>query len=75
MPGISSIAERLDLRQKQSARVLVQLRQKLLAWKEQLLLKHPMAEAVNYAVGQWEALNVSVQMARCRSTTMSANGR
>jgi transposase len=45
-------------RQKQSAQVLVQLRQKLLTWKEQLLPKHPMAEAVNYALGQWEALNV-----------------
>ena len=54
----SSIGERLDLRQKQSAQVLVQLRQKLLTWKEQLLPKHPMAEAVNYALGQWEALNV-----------------
>jgi transposase len=54
----SSIAERLDLRRKQSAQVLVLLRQKLLTWKEQLLPKHPMAEAVNYALGQWEALNV-----------------
>ena len=54
----SSIAKRLDLRQKQSAQVLVQLRQKLLTWKEQLLPKHPMAEAVNYALGQSEALNV-----------------
>jgi transposase len=53
----SSVAERLDLRRKQSAQVLVQLRQKLLTWKEQLLPKHPMAEAVNYALGQWEALH------------------
>ena len=29
----SSIAERLDLRQKQSAQVLIQLRQKLLTWR------------------------------------------
>jgi transposase len=49
--------ERLDLRQKQSAPVLVQLRQKLLGWKELLLPKHPMAEAVNYALGQWTELN------------------
>ena len=53
-----SPAERLDLRQKQSAPVLAQLRDKFLACKEQLLPKHPMAEAVNYALGQWEALNV-----------------
>jgi hypothetical protein len=52
-----SAAERLHLRQSQSALVLVQLRQKLLSWKEQLLPKHPMAEAVNYALGQWAELN------------------
>ena len=52
-----SVAERLDLRQSQSAPVLAQLRQKLLSWKEQLLPKHPMAEAVNYALGQWAELN------------------
>ena len=28
------------------------------AWKEQLLPKHPMAEAINYALGQWAELNV-----------------
>jgi transposase len=52
-----SAPERLDLRQKQSAPVLAQLRQKLLGWKERLLPKHPMAEAVNYALGQWTELN------------------
>jgi hypothetical protein len=49
--------ERLDQRQKQSAPMLIQLRQKLLGWKEQLLPKHPMAEAVNYALSQWTELN------------------
>jgi hypothetical protein len=53
-----SIAERLDLRRRQSALVLVELWNKFVAWKEQLLPKHPMAEAVNYALGQWEELNV-----------------
>jgi transposase len=53
-----STAERLDLRRKQSAPVLAALRDKLLACKEQLLPKHPMAEAVNYALGQWEELKV-----------------
>ena len=53
-----SVAERLDLRQTQSVPILAELRQKLLVWKEQLLPKHPMAEAVNYTLGQWEELNV-----------------
>ena len=38
--------------------MLAELRQKLLLWKEQLLPKHPMAEAVNYALGQWAELTV-----------------
>ncbi len=53
-----SVAERLALRQTQSVPVLSELRQKLLAWKELLLPKHPMAEAVNYRLGQWEELTV-----------------
>ncbi len=52
-----SAPERLDLRQTQSAPMLIQLRQKLLGWKESLLPKHPMAEAVNYALNQWTELN------------------
>jgi transposase len=54
----ASVAERLELRQQQSAPMLAQLREQLLSWKEQLLPKHPMAEAVNYALGQWTELNV-----------------
>jgi transposase len=53
-----SVAERLELRQKQSVPILAELHRKLLIWKEQLLPKHPMAEAVNYTLNQWEALNV-----------------
>jgi transposase len=53
-----SIEDRLQLRQQQSASLLAELRQKLLGWKEQLLPKHPMAEAVNYILGQWTELNV-----------------
>jgi transposase len=53
-----SVAERLALRQTQSVLVLAELRQKLLVWKERLLPKHPMAEAVNYTLGQWEELTV-----------------
>jgi transposase len=53
-----SVEERLTLRQAQSAPVLAKLREKLVGWKEQLLPKHPMAEAVNYTLSQWAALNV-----------------
>lgn len=53
-----SAGERLELRQEQSAPALAELRERLLTWKEQLLPKHPMAEAVNYALGQWQELNV-----------------
>jgi hypothetical protein len=35
-----------------------ELRQKMLVWKEQLLPKHPMAEAIGYALSQWQELNV-----------------
>ncbi len=54
----ASVEERLRLRQERSAPVLAELREKLLIWKEQLLPKHPMAEAVGYALAQWKELNV-----------------
>ena len=54
----ASVEERLKLRQQQSAPLLAQLRERLLTWKEQLLPKHPMAEAVQYALSQWQELNV-----------------
>jgi len=54
----ASVEQRLGLRQEQSAPVLAELHEKLFDWKEQLLPKHPMAEAVNYALGHWEELNV-----------------
>jgi transposase len=53
-----SVAERLALRQKQSAPLLDALRDHFLAAKEQLLPKHPMAEAISYALNQWETLTV-----------------
>ena len=53
-----SVAERLALRQTRSVPVLVELRHKLLTRKERLLPKHPMAEAVNYTLSQWEELTV-----------------
>jgi transposase len=54
----ASAEERLGLRQEQSAPVLAELHEQFLTCKEQLLPKHPMAEAVNYALGHWEELNV-----------------
>ena len=53
-----SVEQRLAMRRAESAPVLAKLREKLLEWKEQLLPKHPMAEAVNYALNQWDELNV-----------------
>ncbi len=54
----ASVEERLRLRQERSAPVLAELCEKLLIWKEQLLPKHPMAEAVGYALAQWKERNV-----------------
>jgi transposase len=53
-----SVEQRLALRRAESAPVLAKLREKFLGWKEQLWPKHPMAEAINYAVNQWAELNV-----------------
>lgn len=53
-----SAENRLQIRQKQSAPLLAQIREKLQAWKAQLLPKHPMAEALNYALSQWQELTV-----------------
>jgi transposase len=53
-----STRERFELRQRSSAPVLAGFRDKLLGWKEQLLPKHPMGEAVSYVLGQWDELNV-----------------
>jgi hypothetical protein len=49
---------RLQLRSEKSAPLLEELHNRLLEWKEQLLPRHPMAEAINYALGQWQELNV-----------------
>jgi transposase len=52
-----SVAARLQLRQEQSAPGLAERRRRRLPWKEQFLPKHPMAEAVNYALRQWAERN------------------
>jgi hypothetical protein len=54
----TSVEDRLRLRREQSAPVRAELREKLFDWKEQLLPKHPMAEAIKYALGHWNELNV-----------------
>jgi transposase len=50
--------DRLCLRQSQSQSILAKLRERLWSWKDRLLPKHPIAEAVNYALNQWDELNV-----------------
>jgi transposase len=53
-----SIDDRARLRAEQSRPILDQLHQRLSLWKLQLLPKHPMSEAVGYALNQWKELNV-----------------
>ena len=53
-----SVEERQELRQSQSTPILTELRRRLLTWKEQLLPKDPMAEAIGYALNQWAELTV-----------------
>jgi transposase len=50
--------ERLAMRQAESVPILLNLKDKLHAWRERLLPKHPMAEAVGYALNQWNELSV-----------------
>ncbi len=52
------IGGRLALRQQESASILAALKDKLHAWRDQLLPKHPMAQAVAYTLNQWTELNV-----------------
>ena len=51
-------AERLKRRQENSVPVVAVLREKLLGWKEQLLPKHLMAEAINCVLSRWAELTV-----------------
>jgi transposase len=52
------VAARLALRQQESTSFLSSLKDRLLTWRDQLLPKHPMSEAVGYALNQWMELNV-----------------
>jgi transposase len=49
---------RLALRQRESVPILAAMKGKLFGWRDQLLPKHPMAEAVGYLLNQWNELNV-----------------
>ena len=53
-----TVEDRLCLRQSQSQPILLHLRERIWAWKEQLLPKHPMAEAVGDPLNQWTELKV-----------------
>jgi transposase len=52
------VEDRLRQRQSQSRPLLAHLHGRLSAWKDQLLPKHPMAQAISYALNQWAELNV-----------------
>lgn len=51
-------ADRLALRREHSVPVLDALHPKLLAWRDKLLPKHPVAQAIGYALNQWAPLTV-----------------
>jgi transposase len=57
-PKKMSNQDRWRLRKLRSVKVLAKLRERLWTWTDQLLPKHPMAEAVNYTLNQWSELNV-----------------
>jgi transposase len=56
LTGAVAAAVRLRLRQEKSVPLLTSLRQWLLAEKEQVLPKSPIAAAINYVLNQWQAL-------------------
>jgi hypothetical protein len=49
---------RRTLRQSESVPILAALREKLFTWRDQLLPKRPMAQAVAYTLNQWDELSV-----------------
>jgi transposase len=48
--------DRLALRRSQSLTILESLHDRLLSWKQELLPKHPMVEAIGYVLNQWQPL-------------------
>jgi len=53
-----SIDQRTALRKIESAPILSTLKDKLHGWRDHLLPKHPMSQAVGYTLNQWAELNV-----------------
>ena len=53
-----TVDQRRQLRQEKTVPLLTALRERLLSWKEHLLPRHPMAEAIHYALAQWKELTV-----------------
>ncbi len=49
-----------ELRRAESAPILAAFKERLFAWREQLLPRHPMAQAIGYALNQWDELSVFV---------------
>lgn len=56
-----SCADRLARRQERSHPVADALHEKFLAWRQKLLPKHPVAQAIGYALNQWKPLGVFLQ--------------
>lgn len=56
LTGAAAAAVRRRLRQEKSVGLLTSLRQWLLAEKQQVLPKSPIAAAINYVLNQWQAL-------------------
>jgi hypothetical protein len=52
------VPARLALRQQESTPILSSLKDRLFTWRDQLLPKHPMSEAVGYLLNQWTELQV-----------------
>ena len=53
-----SIEQRTALRKRESVPILAILKDKLHGWRDRLLPKHPMAQAIGYTLNQWTELNV-----------------
>jgi transposase len=57
LSGAAAAAVRLRLRQEKAVPLLTSLRQWLVAQKDEVLPKSPIAAAIGYMLNQWEALN------------------
>jgi transposase len=57
LTGAEAAAVRLRLRKEKAVPLLTSLHQWLVAQKEQVLPKSPIAAAINYMLNQWQALN------------------